>query len=55
MGSDSVRNRLESGGVSHFMNEAKFINRLRKSLKDINAGIGNQGEIDGMGYLTYTK
>jgi len=55
MGSDSVRFRLESGGVSHFMNEAKFINRATKkeSKGYINAGIGSQGEIDGnMGYLT---
>ena len=55
MGSDSVRFRLESGGVSHFMNEAKFINRAtkRESKGYINAGIGSQGEIDGnMGYLT---
>jgi len=55
MGSDALRNRLESGGVSHFMNEAKFVNRATKkeSKGYINAGIGSQGEIDGnMGYLT---
>ena len=42
MGSDALRNRLESGGVSHFMNEAKFVNRATKkeSKGYINAGIG---------------
>ena len=55
MGSDALRGRLQSGGVAHFMNEAKFINRAtgKESKGYFNAGIGNQGEIDGnMAYLT---
>ena len=55
MGSSEVRNRLESGGVSYFMNEAEFTNSSTKlKVKGyINSGIGSPGEIDGnMGYLT---
>ena len=50
-----LRYRLESGGVSHFLNEAKFINKAtgKESRGYINSGIGSQGEIDGnMGFLT---
>ena len=55
MGSDALRGRLQSGGVAYFMNEAKFINRStgKEAKGYFNAGIGNQGEIDGnMSYLT---
>ena len=55
MGSDSVRFRLESGGVSYFMNEAEFTNKSTNKVSKgyINSGIGSPGEIDGnMGYLT---
>ena len=50
-----LRYRLESGGVSHFLNEAKFVNKAtgKESRGYINSGIGSQGEIDGnMGFLT---
>ena len=50
-----LRYRLESGGVSHFMNEAEFTNKSTgKVVKGYaNSGIGSPGEIDGnMGYLT---
>ena len=50
-----LRYRLESGGISHFLNEAKFINKAtgKESRGYINSGIGSQGEIDGnMGFLT---
>jgi len=55
IGSDALRNRLESGGISHFMNEAEFINKSTNKVSKgyINSGIGSPGEIDGnMGYLT---
>jgi len=50
-----LRYKLESGGVSHFLNEAKFVNKAtgKESRGYINSGIGSQGEIDGnMGFLT---
>ena len=50
-----LRYRLESGGVSHFMNEAEFTNKSTKKVAKgyANSGIGSPGEIDGnMGYLT---
>ena len=50
-----LRYRLESGGVSYFMNEAEFTNSSTKlKVKGYaNSGIGSPGEIDGnMGYLT---
>ena len=50
-----LRYQLESGGISHFLNEAKFVNKAtgKESKGYINSGIGSQGEIDGnMGYLT---
>ena len=50
-----LRYRLESGGISHFLNEAKFINKAtgKESRGYINSGIGTQGEINGnMGFLT---
>jgi len=49
------RYQIESGGISHFMNDAEFTNKAtnKKSQGYINSGIGSQGEIDGnMGYLT---
>ena len=49
------RYQLESGGVSHFMNEAQFINKSTGvTAKGYgNSGIGTPGEISGnMGYLT---
>ena len=50
-----LRYRLESGGVSHFMNEAEFTNKSTNKVAKgyANSGIGSPGEIDGnMGYLT---
>ena len=50
-----LRYRLESGGVSHFMNEAEFTNKSTNKVSKgyINSGIGSPGEIDGnMGFLT---
>ena len=50
-----LRYKLESGGISHFLNEAKFTNKAtgKESQGYINSGIGSQGEIDGnMGFLT---
>ncbi len=50
-----LRYRLESGGISHFMNEAEFTNKSTKKVAKgyANSGIGSPGEIDGnMGYLT---
>ena len=50
-----LRYRLESGGVSHFMNEAEFTNKSTKKVAKgyANSGIGSPGEIDGnMGFLT---
>ena len=50
-----LRYRLESGGVSHFMNEAQFTNKSTNKVSKgyANSGIGSPGEIDGnMGYLT---
>ncbi len=50
-----LRFRLESGGISHFMNEAEFTNKSTGKVAKgyINSGIGSPGEIDGnMGYLT---
>ena len=50
-----LRYRLESGGVSHFMNDAEFTNKSTNKVSKgyINSGIGSPGEIDGnMGFLT---
>ena len=50
-----LRYRLESGGVSHFMNEAEFTNSSTNKVSKgyANSGIGSPGEIDGnMGFLT---
>ena len=50
-----LRYRLESGGISYFMNEAKFTNKATGKVAKgyANSGIGSPGEIDGnMGYLT---
>ena len=50
-----LRYRLESGGVSHFMNEAEFTNKSTNKVAKgyANSGIGSPGEIDGnMGFLT---
>ena len=50
-----LRYRLESGGVSHFMNEAQFTNKSTNKVSKgyANSGIGSPGEIDGnMGFLT---
>tara|TARA_A100001201_G_scaffold17643_1_gene20373 strand:- start:42 stop:2585 length:2544 start_codon:yes stop_codon:yes gene_type:complete len=50
-----LRYRLESGGVSYFMNEAEFTNKSTNKVSKgyANSGIGSPGEIDGnMGYLT---
>ena len=50
-----LRYRLESGGVSHFMNEAEFTNKSTNKVSKgyANSGIGSPGEIDGnMGFLT---
>ncbi len=50
-----LRYRLESGGVSHFMNEAEFTNKSNNKVAKgyANSGIGSPGEIDGnMGFLT---
>ena len=50
-----LRYRLESGGISHFMNEAEFTNKSTGKVAKgyANSGIGSPGEIDGnMGYLT---
>ena len=50
-----LRYRLESGGVSYFMNEAEFTNKSTKKVAKgyANSGIGSPGEIDGnMGFLT---
>ena len=50
-----LRYRLESGGISYFMNEAEFTNKATGKVSKgyANAGIGSPGEIDGnMGYLT---
>ncbi len=50
-----LRYRLESGGVSHFMNEAQFVNKSTNKVSKgyANSGIGSPGEIDGnMGFLT---
>ena len=50
-----LRYRLESGGVSYFMNEAEFTNKSTNKVAKgyANSGIGSPGEIDGnMGYLT---
>ena len=49
-----LRYRLESGGVSHFMNEAQFTNKSTNKVSKgyANSGIGSPGEIDGnMGFL----
>ena len=45
-----LRDRLESGGISHFINKAKFKHSGKKGVVIegyANAGIGTQGEIDG--------
>ena len=58
MGSDSLRGKLQSGGVAYFMNKAKFTNKATGKVLEgyANAGIGNQGEIDGnMNYLTRVR
>ena len=50
-----LRYRLESGGVSYFMNDAEFTNKSTNKVSKgyINSGIGSPGEIDGnMGFLT---
>ena len=50
-----LRYRLESGGVSYFMNEAEFTNKSTNKVSKgyANSGIGSPGEIDGnMGFLT---
>ena len=50
-----LRYRLESGGVSHFTNEAEFTNKSTGKVSKgyANSGIGSPGEIDGnMGFLT---
>ena len=50
-----LRYRLESGGVSHFMNEAEFTNSSTNKVSKgyANSGIGSPGEIDGnMGFLS---
>jgi len=50
-----LRYRLESGGVSYFMNEAEFTNKSTNKVAKgyANSGIGSPGEIDGnMGFLT---
>jgi len=50
-----LRSRLESGGVSYFMNEAEFTNKSTNKVSKgyANSGIGSPGEIDGnMGFLT---
>ena len=50
-----LRYKLESGGVSHFMNEAEFTNKSTNKVAKgyANSGIGSPGEIDGnMGFLT---
>lgn len=50
-----LRYRLESGGISYFMNEANFTNKATGKVAKgyANSGIGSPGEIDGnMGYLT---
>ena len=50
-----LRYRLESGGVSHFMNDAEFTNKSTNKVAKgyANSGIGSPGEIDGnMGFLT---
>jgi hypothetical protein len=45
-----LKDRLESGGISHFINKAKFKHSGKKGVVAdgyANAGIGTQGEIDG--------
>ena len=45
-----LRDRLESGGISHLINKAKFKHSGKKGVVAdgyANAGIGTQGEIDG--------
>ncbi len=55
IGSESLRGRLESGGIAHFTNSAKFKNKATGKVYEgyANAGIGTPGEISGnMGFLT---
>jgi len=55
IGSESLRGRLESGGIAHFTNNAKFKNKATGKVYEgyANAGIGTPGEISGnMGFLT---